>query len=375
LNRIYGLLGTATAVACEEPSIVNWLDEFLIPAFEVLRAGSPADFHVTIHADPSAYATIAAKRPNSPLPPKGCFALDQEVVAHPHWRAAGRVVLDDARLGAFYALEGRRAEVFLEPGSPRARSAAMRVIRESASVRALKDPDLLLLHAAALEHRGRAVLIAGPKGSGKTTSLLYLAAASGARILANDRALLHLGGAEIEVQGMPTVVSIRDGTLELLRLPRLHALRRTPSPSRHTLAEIEALAADAHEMPTEPFRVSPAQLAYVAGVSLSARGRLSAILFPEARPGEASVRLDRLSASEATRRLQSARFGIASAKAAPTVFEELLQRERAEDREQRWLAELGRCAPCFNIALGPHAYRESAAGLDLVERLTREAPA
>ena len=31
--------------------------------------------------------------------------------------------------------------------------------------------------------------------------------------------------------------------------------------------------------------------------------------------------------------------------------------------------------PCFNIALGPQAYRESAAGLDLVERLTREAPA
>jgi hypothetical protein len=375
LNRVYGLLGTATAVACDAPSVVKWLDEFLTPAFEVLEDGSAADFHVTIHADPSAYATIAAKRPKGPLPPKGCFALDQEVVAHPHWTAARRIVLDDARLGAFYALEGTHAEVFLDPGSPRARSAAMRVIRETASVRVLNDPDLLLLHAAALEHCGKAVLIAGPKGSGKTTSLLYLAAASGARILANDRSLLCLRGTEIEVRGMPTVVSIRDGTLELLRVPRLHALRRTPSPSRHTLAEIAALAADAQEVPTEPFRLSPAQLAYVAGVSLSARGRLSAILFPEARPGEASVRLDRLSASEATRRLQSARFGIASAKAAPTVFEELLGRERAEDREQRWLAELGRRVPCFHIAIGPQAYRQSAAGLDLVERLTHEAPA
>ena len=376
MNRIYGLLGTATAVACDEPSIVNWLDEFLTPAFEVLGAGSAADFHVTIHADPSAYARIAAKRPKGSLPPKGCFALDQEVVAHPHWTAAGRVVLDDARLGAFYALEGRRADVFLAPDSPRARSAAMRVVRESASVRVLGDPDVLLLHAAALEHRRRVIVIAGPKGSGKTTSLLYLAAASGARILANDRALLDLGKVEIEVRGMPTVVSIRDGTLELLRLPRLHALRRTPSPSRHTLAEIEAIGADAREAAAEPFRLSPAQLAYVAGVSLSAWGRLSAILFPDARPGEDSVRLDRLSASEAAQHLQSARFGIASAKAALTVFEELLGRKgRVEDREQHWLAELGRRVPCFSITIGPRAYQKSAAGIDVVERLTREAHA
>jgi hypothetical protein len=251
----------------------------------------------------------------------------------------------------------------------------MRVIRETASVRALKDPDLLLLHAAALEHCGKAVLIAGPKGSGKTTSLLYLAAASGARILANDRSLLCLRGAEIEVRGMPTVVSIRNGTLELLRLPRLHALRRTASPSRHTLAELEALAAVAQGVPGEPFRLSPAQLGYVAGVSLSARGTLSAILFPEARTEEASVRLDRLSVSEATRRLQSARFGIASAKTSPTIFEELLGRERAENREERWLAELGRWVPCFTVAIGRRVYRESTAGLDLVERLTREAHA
>ena len=37
MNRVYGLLGTATAVACDEPSILNWLDEFLTPAFEVLE--------------------------------------------------------------------------------------------------------------------------------------------------------------------------------------------------------------------------------------------------------------------------------------------------------------------------------------------------
>ena len=372
MNRAYGFLGTAIAVACDEPSILDWLDEFLSPAFERLAIGSAADFHVLIHSDPSSYEAIAATRPNGTLPTRGCFALDREVVAHPHWMAAGRIVLDDVRLGAFYALEPGRAEVFLQPASPRARSAAMRVIREVASVRALKDPDLLLLHAAALEHRGRAVLIAGPKGSGKTTSLSYLAAASGARILTNDRALLRLGGPEIEVRGIPTVVSIRDGTLELLSLPRLRSLQRTPSASRHTLAEIETLAPQAHAEPAEPFRLSPAQLAHAVGVSLSARGRLSAIAFPEMRAEEASVRLDRLSPSEATRRLQQARFGIASAKSSPTVFEALLGAERGESREQRWLAELGRRVPCFSIGIATRAYRESAAGRDLVERLARE---
>ncbi len=371
MSRKYGLFGAVTAVTCDEPAILRWLDEFLTPAFEILGADAAADFQVGIHSDPSAYGAIAATRPKGALPPRGCFALDQEVVAHPHWTAAGRILLDDGRLGAFYALEAGRAEVFLQPGAPRVRSAAMRVVREAASVRALKDPDLLLLHAAALEHRGKAVLIAGPKGSGKTTSLSYLAAASGARILANDRSLLHFGGTEIEVRGIPTAVSIRDGALELLHWPRLRSLRRAPSPSRHTLAEIGAVADDVREPPAEPFRLSLAQLAYAAGVSLSSCGRLCAIVFPEVRLGEVSVRLDRLTAHEATRRLQGARFGIASGRATPTAFEELLGAGRVESREQRWLAELGRRVPCFGIGIGVGAYGDSAAGLDLVERLTQ----
>jgi hypothetical protein len=200
---------------------------------------------------------------------------------------------------------------------------------------------------------------------------VYLAAASGARILTNDRSLLRLGGAEIEVRGIPTVVSIREETLELLPLPRLRALRRLPNPSRLTLAELETLATDPQET-AEPFRLSPAQLAHAAGVLLSARGRLCAIAFPEVRVGERSVKLDRLSGSEALGRLRRARFGVASAKSARTVFEDLLRAERDESGQERQLAELARRVPCFAMAIGARAYAENAVGLDLVERLTGE---
>jgi hypothetical protein len=373
LNRTYGFLGTAIAVASDEPSILEWLDEFLSPAFEILPVAATADFCVTIRSDPSACEAIAATRPDGPLASRACFALDQEVVAHPHWVASGRIVLDDVRFGAFYVLEENRAEVVIRPGSQRSRSGAMRVIREAASARALTDPDLLLLHAAALEHCGKAVLIAGPKGSGKTTTLSYLAAASGARILTNDRSLLRFGGAEIEVRAIPTVVSVREGALELLSLPRLRSLRRAPNPSRHTLAELAARDGDPQDAPPEPFRLSPAQLAHAVGVSLSPSGRLCAIAFPEVRPEERSWRLDRLSQSEAYRRLQQARFGVGSAKSSPTVFEDLMGAARNESKEARWLAELAGRVPCFGISIGARAYSENAAGLDLVERLTREA--
>jgi len=372
LNRTYRFLGTAIAVDSDEPSILDWLDEFLAPAFEVLPVTAAADFRVTIRADPSASEAIAATRPYGPLARRACFALDQEVVALPHWVTSDAIVLDAARFGALYVIAKERAEVDRLPGAPQWRGGAMRLIREVASVNALRNPNRLLLHAAALENRGRAVLIAGPKGSGKTTVLAYLTAASGARILTNDRSLLCCGVTEIEVRGIPTFVSIREGPLDLLSLRRLSSLWQVPSPSRYTLAELAAHAAKPRDVPPGRLRLSPAQLAHVAGVSLSPSGRLSAIAFPEIRTGERSLRLKRLSAGEAHRRLREARFGIASAKSSSTVFEEMFGVERYSSEEEVRLAMLSERVPCFGIAVGDGAYSDKGPGIDLVERLTHE---
>ncbi len=52
--RCYGLLNTAIEVACDPPAALQWLDEFLTPAFEV-RSGEKADFCVAILAEEAAY--------------------------------------------------------------------------------------------------------------------------------------------------------------------------------------------------------------------------------------------------------------------------------------------------------------------------------
>jgi hypothetical protein len=187
LKRVYAFLDTAIAVASDEPSILDWLDEFLTPAFRIVPFGTPAHFRVTIRSDRRAAEEVAATRPPGLLATKPCFALDQEIVEHPHWMVSGRIAIDDSRFGAFYVLGENEVEVVIQPGARRPRSGAMRVIREIATARGLTDANHLLLHAAALERDGHGVLIAGAKGSGKTTVLAYLASRTGCGILTMRR--------------------------------------------------------------------------------------------------------------------------------------------------------------------------------------------
>src|SRR5207247_622971 len=114
LNRVYAFLGTAIAVASDEPPVLDWLDEFLTPAFDSLPSQTPALFHVTIRSAGAACDAIHASRPPGPLAMKPCFALDQHVVAHPHWITAGRLVLDDVVFGAFYVLSPGAIEVVVQ---------------------------------------------------------------------------------------------------------------------------------------------------------------------------------------------------------------------------------------------------------------------
>jgi hypothetical protein len=358
--RGYAFLETAVAVSSDAAPVVRWLEEFLVPAFAPWTGSAP-DFVVRIRTDPIAHRAVAGARPAGTLVELPCFALDGEVVRLPAWTIGERTVLADAKRGAHYVLAGTGVEVLAEPEAPAFRAGVMRVVREIVTARALADARRLQLHAAALEVGTRDVVIAGPKGCGKTTLLAYVALSTGARIVTNDRLFVSEDAHGFTARGMPTIVSLRPETLALL--PRL--VRGVPAGGRiaHlTLAEAaEALTARGNALAGERLKLSPAQLARQAGVELAAGGRVAAVVFPVVDRDPDGFAVERLSATEGAARLRDARFGLRSGKGEPTAFERLTDAHRPADADGAAIERLAGRVSCFAVRIGARRYREPAA--------------
>jgi energy-coupling factor transporter ATP-binding protein EcfA2 len=250
------------------------------------------------------------------------------------------------------------------------RTRVMRVVRELVTTRALASSDRFQLHAAALAHQGRALLLAGPKGAGKTT-LLGSLTATGAAILANDRVLLRADAspaadvpASFVVHGVPTIVSIRPGTLALL--PRL--ARGVVAGERlvHlTLAEADvARPRRGNAAPSAALALSPAQLARQLDTRLGAPAPLGAVVFPEPHSDPDGLAVERLDAEDAERRLLTARYGRHTGTSEATVFD-LTRVRRTDAADHAAIAALAGRIPCFVVRTGTRrlADRRTAAAI------------
>jgi HprK-related kinase B len=89
----------------------------------------------------------------------------------------------------------------------------------------------LLLHASAVARAGRAAVLAGPPGAGKSTAALHLLE-HGLRFVSNDRVLARPVGDAVEILGYPKQPRVNPGTL--LGHPRLVEL--VPAGERRELA-------------------------------------------------------------------------------------------------------------------------------------------
>jgi len=91
----------------------------------------------------------------------------------------------------------------------------------------------LLLHASGVSWNGRAAVLAGRPGAGKSTAALHLVEA-GFRFLSNDRVLAKPLAGDVEVLGYPKQPRVNPGTL--LHHPRLNTLLKPED--RETLAAL-----------------------------------------------------------------------------------------------------------------------------------------
>lgn len=239
------------------------------------------------------------------------------------------------------------------------RRLVMRVVRELA-MSCLSTPDRVLLHGAAYRVNGQGILLCGPKGSGKSTSLVS-ALASRATLVSNDRVVVELPSASM--QCVPTIVRLRRGLVE--HHPEV-ARRLRNKPRHSTLSMAEAKANPRRTMKlldrlpeSHMASLSLAQLANTLQCSSIGTTALTTVAFLNLRQTRAGSQLHALSPEETAEQLYknilrpglrfqlSSQLTISEASAAvcwPTEFELASACRKLADQITGIRLELGRDA-------------------------------
>jgi hypothetical protein len=286
-----------------------WLEEFLRPQFRVGDTPAP-DRTVRLLLDEREHARLAAHGPHPQRTAIECFTLDTGYVTAAVWNVNenGLVAFDEAA-DVFYrrpASEPGVVEAVAARDTGRLRVALMRIVREFATMFAVRA-GWIILHAGAVRLGNDAFVIAGPKGAGKTTLLLYALRHERGAYISNDRLALHVDETGAVVRGIPTIVSLRKGSVALF--PGLDAALGARQYD-HRLRLEECRAADATPILGGPtnWLLTPLQLCDLLAVESSATGRVSALLFPQVMDEPGVPTLEELSPDRATAALTGATF-------------------------------------------------------------------
>lgn len=296
-------------VHADAPDDQEWLAEFLLPAFARGDATNAARMRRRVElVDDSAGLVALAARTEASGAEAVAFLLDSGPLGLPAAGTAAGLELLDRPLTVGYVRRPDGAVRIIEAtgskaGPRSARVALMRVVREWALDHLLRTGSLLL-HAAAVEREGRAAIVCGPKGAGKTSLVAALLARTrGLRLLANDRVRVSGSPTGPRCSGLPSIVSVRPGTLDYL--PELPP-RLTDAAVGHTRRPGE---------PGTPGRLSggriglsPRQWADVLGVELAAEADPAAILFVRAEAGRSRTVIRPLDPEECAGRADGAVF-------------------------------------------------------------------
>jgi hypothetical protein len=337
-------------VTSTDPADADWLAEVLWPGFT--STSQTGSWQVSLSSQADAYADLCRRRPPH-AEARVCFALDTFLVSLPAWNEGTHAVTlaDDTR-ACFLIVAPSRVDLIGDPATRRWRFTAMTVCQEI--VAAELRPTDLDVHAAAVEVDGRALLIVGPKGAGKTTLSLHLLRSGRCRSIANDRVIAS-AGETCAIHGVPTAVRLRPATLA--EFPEL--LRKMPyieRPYLHTLAELAQTASGDERPASVELALSPPQLMRQLNVEAVGSAPLAAVVFPKIRPDVDGWLVEPVSADEVSHGIWANLYGSAHGRRAATVFEEASGRARTPARN---VADaLARSVPGYRLLLGRRTYDE-----------------
>jgi hypothetical protein len=328
-----------------------------------------ADCTVALVADDRSYDETLRRGPQADGRQVDCFVLDSGLVRLPLWASpTDERVIFDQRFKAFYCIDSDNSRVRILAGSRNldARFALMRVVREFA-MSSSHTRDGLVIHGAALAMENDGIIIAGPKRAGKTTFLIHCLQAAEARFISNDRVVVSLASAEPVLRGMPTIVTVRDQTLDLF--PALQQpLLESRYDYRLALGEEERDSTPTVRLRCgRPFDLAPAQFCALLQARMSGQSRVRALLFPRVTEEIDGIQLRNLSAQAAHERLSAALFGIGSSRKTSRAFV-LTSDDLCVDQANvdRLCLALTTQVQCFECQLGRQAYQKTTAVTDFL---------
>jgi hypothetical protein len=349
----------AIDVLSDDAASLVWLAEFLGPSFAERSSGRP-DHRVVFGVAPALYARLARELRDARSRPLDGFGFDGRFSRHASVRDAnGRTWVRDPYSAVLHGVDAPAREVLVAASraGDRPRVALMRAVRELA-ISALLRSARLPVHGAAFADRGGAVLICGPKRSGKTTLLVHALARGGA-FLSNDRVFVDVARTPTATP-MPTIVMLRNGTLS--HFPRLlAAFERARYDRARTLRECapgvvrpEPRARRGFERPG----ISPAQLCALLGAPVRASARVRALLFPRVDPRARGLELRALAPAATRERLARSLMKPSHPTRLSALFSPGRRRETLPARvERETCARLAERVPAFECRLGAEAYR------------------
>ncbi|MCM2270291.1 MAG: hypothetical protein NDJ75_09325 [Thermoanaerobaculia bacterium] len=306
------LAGARVVVTTPAAADLEWLAEFLSPPFDA-RAGAGdggAGARVDCAFDPSRHAALTALDWTA-AQSVATFALDAGAVELPlREEAAGWRVVRDEPFAAFHrvAADLRRVETVAARSEARLRTPLLRLVRELV-MGELFARGWPMLHASAVARDGVALAFLGATGAGKTSLLLHALRLGGARLLANDRAVVRDDGRSPAIFAVPTIFTLRESALAFFPAVAA-ALAASRFSHRLTLAE----AAHDDAAAPRPWRngkygLTPAQLARLLGVERQGEARLAGVVLPRHTGQSGGLTLRRLDREAARRELHDAQFG------------------------------------------------------------------
>jgi len=361
--------GIGSRVTVESEEDMRWLEEFLVPWFDT--SGQLPDISVRVIRDAPYFDRLR----ESGFGPDSVrtFMMDAGSIDFPACIGpAGCITLYDEKHRLFILIADSRVELVLRDQNASIRLRVMRVLRELAMGVAQLTGGRFL-HASAFVLDGHAAIVTGPRRSGKTSLLSYVLANSSAGFLCNDRLLIRRKGETIRLRGMPTIVSMREGTIDLFPGMRQSIMDRGYA-SRLTLGECRE-AGRLISFPGKPGRhgLSPRQFCSLLDCPpvKEATGRV--LLFPRQTGVAGGLRLRRLQAAEARSRLQSCFFGSIGPQNLSDVFTLLprgLSRQEAPG-DAAVCAGLADSLAAYDCELGNQAYEDDR-GAQLLLDLLRD---
>ena len=356
-DRCFRYFECSIRVRSDDPSALEWLHEFLAPAFEVEDSANHCEWSVRVVISSDWFDELQCESSRSCLNSFDCFTLDNQFTVCQGWVRHNRQrVLYDRQYQTYYIISenGRTVDFVVREQSRRYRVGLMRVIREMATIHCLQT-GRVQIHAACYGRHHRAMVLAGHRRSGKTTWLLHALQYPEHFLIANDRVFVDCNTHEPVVRGMPTIVHIRRPGLEYF--PELN--RRFNSRRFHHSYMIKELSIEPSAIPQpEAPSLTQIQLCNMLETTSRSSGNLAAIVLPRINSNSVRSQMQRLAQEDAVRELRQRLFFSSAPERLSSAFTELDSPGVCDqDSVQVGCRQIVEMCDVFQCDLGLHAYR------------------